>query len=142
MADIVKIKNNPNAKVSYKIVCNAVDDQLTCAKLCFFSFVAKILEPYLVAHQMDKPMIPFFYQDLFVLIRKTMQIIAKPKVLSDIYRLFERISLGSVIVRCLPFLGGAPTSVSFFLFVCLSIRSSHTISQQQYIMWSKFLVHV
>ena len=68
---------------SYKIVCDAVDDQFTCAMLCFFSFVFKILEPYLVAYKTDKPMLPFFYQDLFVLIRKIMEIIVKPKVLCD-----------------------------------------------------------
>ena len=48
-----------------------------------FSFVPKILQPYLVAHQTDKPMIHFFYQELSALIRKIIEIIVKPKVLSD-----------------------------------------------------------
>ena len=68
---------------SYKIVCDTADYQLTCAKLCFFSFVAKILEPYSVAYQTDKPMTPFFDQYLSILIRKIMEIIVKPKVLSN-----------------------------------------------------------
>ena len=68
---------------SYKIVCDTVDDQLTCAKFCFFSFVAKTLEPYLVAYQTDKPMILFLYQDLSILIRKILEIIVKPKVVFD-----------------------------------------------------------
>ena len=68
---------------SYRVVCDTADDQLTCAKLCFFSFVAKILEPYSVAYQTDKPMIPFFDQYLSILIGKIMEIIVKPKVLSN-----------------------------------------------------------
>ena len=38
---------------SYKLAYDAVDDQLTCAKLCVFSFFAKIMEPCLVAYPTD-----------------------------------------------------------------------------------------
>ena len=81
MAEIIKIKTTQMQK--FQVVCDAVDNQLTSTKLSIFSFVAKILEPYLVVYQTDNHMVPFFYQDSSVLIRKIMEITGKPKVLSD-----------------------------------------------------------
>ena len=48
-----KCQNENNVNKSYKLAYDAVDDQLTCAKLCVFSFVAKIMEPCLVAYPTD-----------------------------------------------------------------------------------------
>ena len=48
------------------------------AKLTFFGFFAGILQTILVKYQADEPMVPYMYQDLLKLLRKTMQLIVKP----------------------------------------------------------------
>ena len=48
----------PNSK-SYDAVVKGVKDELTFAKLSFFSFIAGLLKPYLTKYQTDQPMIPF-----------------------------------------------------------------------------------
>ena len=38
--------------------------------------------------------------------------------------------------------GRAPVTFSIQLSICLSVHLSHTISQEAYIIWSYFLVHM
>lgn len=59
---------------------DALDDQLTTAKLHFFSFVAGKLQIFLVKYQADKPLIPFLHRDLVVLLKNLYRIIVKEKV--------------------------------------------------------------
>ena len=53
----------PKSK-SFLSVQEAVKDSLNLLKLDFFSFIASLVEPYLRAYQMDRPMIPFMCNDL------------------------------------------------------------------------------
>ena len=55
--------SRPNSK-SYDPVVKGVKDELTFAKLSFFSFIAGLLKPYLTKYQTDQPMIPFLAKDL------------------------------------------------------------------------------
>ena len=56
---------------------------MTPAKLTFFSFVAEILQAILMKYQSYKPMVPYVYQDLLKLLRKLMQLIAKPDITAN-----------------------------------------------------------
>ena len=73
-------KKQPSGK-SFESVKSAVEDDLTTAKLSFFSYVASILEPFLTRYQTSKPMIPYLYTDLAEIYRSLMGIIIKDEVL-------------------------------------------------------------
>ena len=60
-----------------------IEDPMAPAKLMFFSFVARILQPILVKYQSDKPMVPYMYQNLFKLLRKLIQLIVKPDIVAN-----------------------------------------------------------
>ena len=66
----------PKSK-SYENVLQVVDDPFTTTKLTFFSYLAGILEPYLKKHRSDKPMVPYMYVDLKVLVKNLLQITVK-----------------------------------------------------------------
>ena len=53
----------PNSK-SYDVTVKGAKDELTVAKLSFFSFIAVLLKLYLTKYQTDQPMIPFLAKDL------------------------------------------------------------------------------
>ena len=72
----------PSSK-NYAQVKVAVEDPMTPAKLTFFSFVARVLQPILVKYQSDESMVPYIYQDLLKLLRKFMQLIAKPDIVAN-----------------------------------------------------------
>ncbi|XP_057299676.1 uncharacterized protein LOC130630266 [Hydractinia symbiolongicarpus] len=75
-------KSKRPASKSYGYVKDAAKDLLTPAKLKFFSFLAGILQPFLVMYQTDKPMVPYMYQDLTKLLKNLMRLIVKPDVLT------------------------------------------------------------
>ena len=78
---LVKSKR-PSSK-SYLNLKTAVDDPLYTAKLSFFSYLAGILQPFLVQYQTDNPMLPFMYNDLTGLISKIMRIVIKSEIIDD-----------------------------------------------------------
>ena len=63
---------------SYANVLSAVNDNLTPAKLHFFSFAAGISQPFLVKYQSDKAMIPFVHDDLLHLIKRVLLLVLEP----------------------------------------------------------------
>lgn len=74
----------PNSK-SYEVVVKAVKDELTIAKLAFFSFAASLLKPYLTKYQTDQPMIPFLSNDLEAMYKNLMRLILKAESFDDCY---------------------------------------------------------
>ncbi|XP_047140612.1 uncharacterized protein LOC124815840 [Hydra vulgaris] len=68
---------------SFLNVKKAVKDKLIILKFEVFSFVASILEPYLLAYQTDKPMIPFMYSDLEKLLRTILSLFVKQNVIDN-----------------------------------------------------------
>ena len=59
-------QERPSLK-SYANVKAEIEDQMTPAKLTFFSFVVGSLQPILMKYQSDKPMVAYMYQDLLKL---------------------------------------------------------------------------
>ena len=70
----------PNSK-SFLNLQLAINDLVTPAKLSFFSFVAEILQPFFVKYQTNDPMVPYFHNDLFNIIKKIMNLIVKPDIM-------------------------------------------------------------
>jgi len=71
----------PKSK-SFLNVQKAVKDKLTLLKLEVFSYVASLLEPYLLAYQTDKPMIPFMCCDIEKLLRNILKLFVKQEVIN------------------------------------------------------------
>ena len=68
---------NPNIlslQKSYKNVQEAINERFNLAKLKFFSFVSDIVEPFLKQYQLDKPMIPFMYENLKDLVSRLLEL--------------------------------------------------------------------
>ena len=74
--------SRPNSK-SYDAVVKGVKDELTFAKLSFFSFIAGLLKPYLTKYQTDQPMIPFLAKDLEAMYKSLMRLILKTQSFDD-----------------------------------------------------------
>jgi len=70
----------PSSK-SYASVLSSVNDAFLTAKLCFFSFLASLVEPFLRKYQSDNPLLPFMYNDLKSLVKSVMRTIVKPEEL-------------------------------------------------------------
>ena len=92
--EIIKFwKNLPKSKQpkckSFESVVAAVEDELTLAKLKFFSFVASLLKPYLEKYQTDSPMLPFLNGDIKKLITNLLALVVKPEVLESYKTSFE-----------------------------------------------------
>ena len=64
-------------------VQKAVHDPTTVLKLEFFSFIAGLLEPYLLAYQTDSPMIPFMYEDLQKLVTNLLKLFVKSSIIES-----------------------------------------------------------
>ena len=58
-----------------------MNDLCTPANLSFFSFIAGILQPFLVKHQTGDPPVPYLHNDLFNIIKKIMNLIIKPGIM-------------------------------------------------------------
>ena len=70
----------PKSK-SFLSVQKAVNDKLILLKFEVFSFVASILEPYLLAYQTDKPIIPFMCSDLERPLQNILNLFVKQEVI-------------------------------------------------------------
>ena len=66
---------------SFLNVQEAVKDSLKLLKLYYFSFTASLMEPYLLAYQTHKPMIPFMCNDLENLSKNLLKLFIKPEVI-------------------------------------------------------------
>ncbi|XP_075735012.1 uncharacterized protein LOC142776049 [Rhipicephalus microplus] len=66
---------------SYKVVEEAVSDQVLSAKLAFALSIAEELEPFLREFQMDKPMVPFLSAALESILHSLLSRIVKREVL-------------------------------------------------------------
>ena len=60
---------------------NAVSNNLTIAKLHYFSYTAGLLQPFLKLYQIDQPMLSFFFEDLKGLVKTLLTDIINPSVL-------------------------------------------------------------
>ena len=67
---------------SYDTLKRAVLDELVMAEVGFFSYLAGMFKPFLIAYQTDRPMIPFLYGDLFKLLKDIFSIIIKPDIMN------------------------------------------------------------
>ena len=76
-----KPKSKRPSSRSYENLKASVNDQLTVAKLQFFSFLAGVLQPFLKSCQTDEPVVPFLYNDIFSLLQQILQTIVKPDLL-------------------------------------------------------------
>lgn len=59
---------------SFGVVAGATEDNLVIVKLNFFLSVAKVVKPFLEQYQSDKPLLPFFAQDVLQLVKKCVQL--------------------------------------------------------------------
>lgn len=64
-------------------IVNACQDKLILAKISFFSYIANILQPFLKKFQTSEPMIPFLYENLFILVKHLMKNIIKSSIIEE-----------------------------------------------------------
>lgn len=78
-------KELPNpGTVSFDIVRESCADVLVIARLYSFISVANMVEPFLIAYQTDKPMLPFLGDNMFRLIKGLMQRFMRSDVLTSV----------------------------------------------------------
>ena len=70
----------PSCK-SYMNIKNAVSDDLTIAKLHYYSYIARLLQPFLKLYQTVQPMLPFLFDDLKRSVKTLLLNIINPSVL-------------------------------------------------------------
>ena len=66
---------------SYENVELVIEDTMFVAKLKFFLIIAKEIQPLLKYYQADRPLLPFFAQDIFTLIKGFMERFIKTDVM-------------------------------------------------------------
>lgn len=69
------------ASKSFQLIKEACKDNLVVAKLNFFSFVGKQVQPYLKCYQTDEPLIPFQAEDVLKLLYSLMSLFVKKDIL-------------------------------------------------------------
>lgn len=79
--DKMKINKKEPSSNSYKIVKNAIFDELLDVKLAFFQEFASFLKPFLTEYQSDEPKVPFLYNDMKKLYEKILKKIINPACL-------------------------------------------------------------
>ena len=72
----------PDSK-SFHNVKKEIDDPLTVSKLCFFSFLAGLLQPFLRAFQGDRPMLPYLCSSVKELVVSLLWLIVRPKLIEE-----------------------------------------------------------
>ena len=63
---------------SFKVLKEAMGDVLILAKLEFFIYIAKVVNPFLVSFQTDAPMLPFLSEALFSVMKNLLKKFIKP----------------------------------------------------------------
>ena len=61
----------------YNTIKRAVGDVFVVAKLSFFCYICKTIEPFLARFQQDNPIIPFMFEDIQNLFKKLLNIFLK-----------------------------------------------------------------
>ncbi|KAJ8677143.1 hypothetical protein QAD02_012930 [Eretmocerus hayati] len=86
-----KSKNHqePVVSKSYKTVSRMVKDRLIIPKLSFFSWLARIFEPFLTFYQSNNPSAPFLFDDLSYLLTRVMTRFVQPEELRSISNITE-----------------------------------------------------
>ena len=81
-----KIELGPKNKIpkcsSYKTVCIAVNEPLTCARLQVFVTTAKVMQPFLQMFQSNKPMAPFLAEEIYKMMKDLMEKFVKKELLT------------------------------------------------------------
>ena len=72
----------PDSK-SFHNVKKGINDPLTVAKLCFFSYLAGLLQPFLTAFQGDGPMRPYLCNNIKELVVSLLGLIVKPEAIEE-----------------------------------------------------------
>ena len=62
---------------SHLNVVDAMNDHFITAKMAFFSYLPGLVEPLLEKYQSDKPMLPFTYEDLKMLLKSLLRLVVK-----------------------------------------------------------------
>ena len=78
---LVKSKKPQNK--SYELLLSHVKDQLVPCKFQFFSFIAGILQSYLVIFQTDRPMLPFVGDELQKIIKNLIRLVFKKSAIDE-----------------------------------------------------------
>ena len=78
---LVKSKR-PDSK-SFHNVKKGIDDSLTVPELCFFSFLAGLLQPFSTAFQGDGPMLPYLCSSVKELVLSLLGLIVRPKAIKE-----------------------------------------------------------
>lgn len=73
---------NPKTK-TFCVVKETCGDELIEAKLSFYLFVAKKIQPFLTLYQADKPMMPFLPTDLLEVIKSLMAAVLKDDTIKE-----------------------------------------------------------
>ena len=60
-----------------EVLKEAVTDELLIAKLGLFSNFADTIKPFLTTYLVDKPIVPFLFNDLFKVLKNVMFVIVK-----------------------------------------------------------------
>ena len=72
----------PDSKGFYNVK-KGIDDPLTVAKLCFFSFLTGLHQPFLAAFQGDGPILPYLCSNVKELVVSLLGLIVRPKVIKE-----------------------------------------------------------
>ena len=72
----------PDAKSFHKVK-KGIDDPLKVAKLCFFFFLAGLLQPFLTAFQGDGPMLPYLCSSVKEIVVSLLGLIVRSKVIEE-----------------------------------------------------------
>ncbi|KAK3909787.1 Light-independent protochlorophyllide reductase subunit N [Frankliniella fusca] len=74
---------------SFNVHVKAVKDPMLGPKLAFFSYIARLVEPFLTAYQTNKPMAPFLHTDLSALVRDLYNLFVKKDYLKEKTDVFD-----------------------------------------------------
>ena len=73
------LSTRPRNNKSFDTLVDYHLDVFIPAKLEFFSFIAKILKPYLVIFQSDDPLVPFMFYELSLVLYRLLRLLFKKK---------------------------------------------------------------
>lgn len=91
---IAAVQKKPPASATFQKVSTAIkEDKMLSAKLGFLHSIASQLETYLIKYQSNKPLLPFVYSDLYLLMRSLLTRFIKPDVMSTVKDASKLLSL-------------------------------------------------
>ena len=79
----VKDNKIPDPKTkTFGIVKESCGDVLIEAKLAFYRYIGKKIQPFLTLYQSDAPLIPFLASDMFAVLKSLMAVVIKEDILT------------------------------------------------------------